>query len=139
MKTVAGPRGQATVDAEIHARLEGAWRLVTIEQPDATGAMEPAEVEGLLVFTRDGHMAVQVRNLEPGHADSAYSRGGYEASYGTIILDALNGSFVYRVEGALVRALVGQDFPRAYSFLDDRLILTSTRDDETWRVVWRRG
>jgi hypothetical protein len=137
MKTVAGMHKQA--DAEMIARLEGAWHLVTIEQPDANGAMRAAKVEGLLVFIRDGHMAVQVRNLDPGHVDSAYSRGGYEASYGTITLDLLNSIFVYRVDGALVRELVGQDFPRAYSFVDDQLILTSTRNDETWRVVWRRG
>ncbi|MGY5780436.1 lipocalin-like domain-containing protein [Rhizobium sp. LEGMi135b] len=139
MKTVTGAHAQATADAEILARLEGAWRLVAIEQPDANGAIMATDVEGLLVFTHDGHMAVQVRNLEPGHTDSAYSRGGYEASYGTITLDVPNGIFVYRVEGSLVRQLVGQDLPRAYSFMDDQLILTSTRDDEKWRVLWRRG
>ncbi|NTJ68594.1 lipocalin-like domain-containing protein [Agrobacterium rhizogenes] len=139
MEIVAGTRKQMTADAEVLARLEGAWHLVTIEQPDANGAMRSASVEGLLVFTGDGQMAVQVRNLEPDHVDSAYSSAGYEASYGSIALDALNGVFVYRVEGALVRGLVGQDFRRAYSFVDDQLILTSTRDDEKWRVVWRRG
>jgi predicted house-cleaning NTP pyrophosphatase (Maf/HAM1 superfamily) len=137
MKTVAGMRKQA--NAEVIARLEGAWHLVAIEQPDASGAMRTAKVEGLLVFTGDGHMAVHVRNLDLDHVDSAYSSDGYEASYGTIKLDPLNCIFVYRVDGASVRELVGQDFPRAYSFVDDQLILSSTRDDETWRVVWRRG
>ncbi|WP_240539641.1 lipocalin-like domain-containing protein [Rhizobium sp. CCGE 510] len=101
--------------------------------------MRTADVEGLLVFTRDGHMAVQVRNLEPHHVDSAYSSAGYEASYGTISPDVPNGIIVYRIEGALVRELVDQDLPRAYSLVDDQLILTSTRDNENWRVVWRRG
>lgn len=139
MKTVADSREQATADAEVLARLVGAWHLVAIEQPDASGAMRTAKVEGLLVFTRNGHMAVQVRNLDLDHVDSAYSSSGYEASYGTITLDLANSIFVYRVEGALVRELVGQDLPRAYSLVDDQLILTSTRDDEQWRVIWRRG
>ena len=81
MKT-AGTSGQSAADSEIIAQLDGGWRLVKIEQPDAKGAVKTARVNGLLVFTRDGHMAVQVRNLEPGHVDSAYSRGGYEASFG---------------------------------------------------------
>jgi hypothetical protein len=139
MKTVADTQEQATAHAEVLARLEGAWHLVAIEQPDASGAMRTAKVEGLLVFTGDGHMAVQVRNLDLDHVDSAYSSGGYEASYGKITLDLANSIFVYRVDGALVRELVGQDLPRAYSLVDDQLILTSTRDDEQWRVIWRRG
>ena len=139
MKTVAGTSGHAAADSEVIERLEGPWHLVMIEQPDANGATKAAHVEGLLVFTRDGHMAVQVRNLEPGHVDSAYSRDGYEASFGKIMLDSANSTFLYRVEGALVRELVGRDFPRAYSFVDSQLILTSTRDDEKWRVIWRRG
>ncbi|MFK0166630.1 hypothetical protein [Rhizobium sp. NPDC090279] len=138
MKTVAATYKQATADAEILARLAGAWQLVAIEQPDANGVMRTADAEGLLVVTHDGHMAVQVCNLEPNHVDSPYSSGGYEASYGTIALDIPNGIFVYRVEGALVRQLVGQDLPRAYSFVDGQLILRSTRDDEKWRVVWGR-
>ncbi|MBB5574643.1 MULTISPECIES: hypothetical protein [Rhizobium] len=132
MKTVTGAHAQATADAEILARFEGAWHLAAIEQPDANGAIRAADVEGLLVFTSDGHMAVQVRNLD-------YSSGGYEASFGTISLDVPNGIFVYRVEGALVREFVVHDFPRAYSFMDDQLILTSPQDDEKWRVVWCRG
>jgi hypothetical protein len=139
MKSVAGTSERAAADSEVIGRLDGAWHLVTIEQPDANGAMKAAHVDGLLVFTRDGHMAVQVRNLDPGHVDSAYSSGGYEASFGKITLDSANSIFIYRIEGALVRELVGQDFPRAYSFVDDQLILTSTRDNEKWRVLWRRG
>ena len=139
MKTVADTSGQAAANSEIIAQLDGAWHLVTIEQPDASGAMKTARVDGLLVFTRDGQMAVQVRNLEPEHVDNAYSSGGYEASFGRITLDSAKSIFVYRVEGALVRELIGQDLPRAYSFVEDRLILTSTLDDEKWRVIWRRG
>jgi hypothetical protein len=120
------------------ARLAGAWRLVTIEQPDADGAMQRASVEGLLVLSGDGHMAVQVRNTESPVIDTPYSRDGYEASYGTITLDPTGATFVYRVEGALVADLVGQGLPRGYCFEDDLLVLTSTQPAERWRVLWRR-
>jgi len=119
-------------------RLDGAWRLVTIEEPDASGNLKSASSEGLLVFTADGHMAVQVRKLGAAEVDSPYSRGGYEATYGTVTLDPAGSTFVYRVEGALVSSLVGQDLPRRFRFEEDRLIITSTRPDEKWRVVWRR-
>jgi hypothetical protein len=131
-------RTRAQDEASPESRLAGSWRLVAVEAPDASGAINASRAEGLLVFTADGHMSVQVRNLET-HADSPYSRNGYEATYGTIALNAERSSFVYHVEGSLAKDLVGQDLPRSYQFVDDHLVLASTRPDEKWRVVWRRG
>ncbi|MBX5159541.1 hypothetical protein HJB89_20765 [Rhizobium sp. NZLR8] len=141
METIAGTSSsqQAGIDSEIMARLAGPWHLVTIEQPDANGVMGALKVAGLLVLTPDGHMTIQVRNMESFDVDNPYSSGGYEASYGTITLDSANSTFIYHVEGALVQDLMGQDLPRSYRLADDRLILTSTRADEEWRVVWRRS
>ncbi|MBX5162328.1 MULTISPECIES: lipocalin-like domain-containing protein [unclassified Rhizobium] len=141
METIAGTNSsqQAGIDSEVMARLAGPWHLAAIEQPDANGAMGALKVAGLLVLTPDGHMAIQVRNMESFDVDNPYSSGGYEASYGTITLDSANSTFIYHVEGALVQALVDQDLPRSYSLADDLLILTSTRADEEWRVVWRRS
>lgn len=123
----------------IGARLAGAWHLVAIELPGPDGTMATSPASGCLVITPDGHMAVQVRSLDPLAPDTPYSRGGYEASYGKITLDPANAMFTYHVEGALVRDLVGRDFPRAYRFVEDQLILTSTEMAESWRIVWRRG
>jgi hypothetical protein len=128
-----------TGEIEIAARLAGAWRLVAIELPQADGTTKRSDATGLLILSAGGHMAVQVRSLEAAVPDSAYSSGGYEASYGSIVIDPATATFVYHVEGALVRELVGQKLPRAFQFVDNQLVLTSTRDDETWRVVWCRA
>lgn len=129
----------STDEVAIIARLAGAWRLVAIELPEADGTTKRSEATGLLFFSVKGHMALQVRSLETATPDRAYSSGGYEASYGSIAIDPASGTFVYDVEGALVPELVGQKLPRAFELIDDRLVLTSTRVDETWRVVWRRA
>ena len=96
----------------------------------------------MLVFAADGHMAVQVMEREPQSPAPAgteqYSQGGYEASYGTFQVDPERQIFVFHVEGALVRSLIGKDLPRAYQFSGKQLIVKSTRPDEHWRVIWER-
>lgn len=128
-----------TTDVEIMADLAGAWDLVAIELPQADGTTKRSDATGLLIFSTAGHMAVQVRSLEAVAPDSVYSSGGYEASYGSIIIDPATSTFVYQVESALVRDLVGQKLARAFQLMDDNLVLASTRADETWRVLWRRA
>jgi len=96
----------------------------------------------MLVYTSDGHMSVQVMERDPQTQTSAgaeqYSQGGYEASYGTYVVDERARTFTFHVEGALVRTLVGKDLPRAYEFSGGQLIVKSTRPDEHWRVAWER-
>ncbi len=121
-------------------RLLGAWRLAWLEQTGADGKLHRIDCCGLLVFTRDGHMSVQVMEAGPqGQAPSgseSYSQGGYEASYGTYQVDKRTHTFTFHVEGALVRKLVGRDLPRAYEFSGKQLMIRSTRPEEHWRVAW---
>src|ERR1044072_8370020 len=66
--------------------LVGAWRLAWLEEPGADGKIHKADCTGLLVYTADGHMSVQVmyRNPQTPQAGPVqYAAGGYEASYGT--------------------------------------------------------
>jgi len=95
---------------------------------------------GLAVFTRDGHMSVQVMERNPPAQTPAgpeqYSQGGYEASFGTYAIDDSAHTFTFHVEGALVRTLIGKDLPRAFEFSAKQLIVKSTRPDEHWRVAW---
>ena len=35
-----------------------------------------------------------------------------------------------------MRALAGQDLPRAYEFSGKRLIVKSTHPDERWKATW---
>jgi hypothetical protein len=127
---------------DIRGRFVGAWRLVSLEQEGAQGKGRPTDSTGLLVFTRDGHMSVQVieRNApaQPPAGPEQYSHGGYEASFGTYEIDERTHTFIFHVEGALVRTLIGKDLPRAFEFSGNQLIVKSTRTDEHWRVAWER-
>ena len=118
----------------------GAWRLAWLEQPGADGKPHRIDCCGMLVYTRDGHMSVQLMERESHAAASAgpeqYSQGGYEASYGTYNIDERTHTFTFHIEGALVRTLIGKDLPRAYEFSGKQLIVKSTRPDEHWRVAW---
>lgn len=136
---VALPAGQAHAQQE-QSRFVGAWRLVWLEEPDANGPVHKADCTGLLVFTLDGHMSVQVmyRNLQSGGQGGPvqYAQGGYEASFGTYQIDESAHTFAFHVEGAMVRSLIGKDLPRAYELSGYQLIVKSTNPNEHWRVAW---
>jgi len=130
-----------THNADIQERFAGAWRLALLEQPGADGKIERADCTGMLVYTRDGHMAVQVMYANPQPANGAasvqYAQGGYEASFGRYAIDDAH-TFTFHVEGALVRSLIGKDLKRVYEFAGNQLIVKSADPTERWRVVWER-
>ena len=129
-------------DGGVRDRFAGAWRLAWLEQPGADGKVHRIDCCGLLVYTRDGYMSVQVMEREPQAgaraAPEQYSQGGYEASYGRYEIDKRAHTFTFHVEGALVRTLIGKDLPRFYEFSGKQLIVKSTRPDEHWSVAWER-
>jgi hypothetical protein len=124
----------------VRGRFVGAWRLASLEAPGPDGTIHKADSTGLLVFTRDGHMSVQVMERNPQPQTPAgpeqYSQGGYEATFGTYEIDESAHTFTFHVEGALVRTLIGKDLPRLFEFSGKQLIVKSTRPDEHWRVAW---
>ncbi|HYM77297.1 MAG TPA: lipocalin-like domain-containing protein [Candidatus Dormibacteraeota bacterium] len=124
----------------VRERFVGAWRLAWLESEGADGKIHRADSTGQLVFTRDGHMAVQVMERNPQPQTSSgpeqYSQGGYEASFGTYVIDESAHTFTFHVEGALVRTLIGKDLPRAFEWSGKQLIVKSTRPEEQWRVAW---
>lgn len=137
--TQAGSAGRQPNES-IQNRFVGAWRLVWLEEPGSDGKIHKADCTGLLVYTHDGHMSVQVMYRKPQEGAAGpvqYAQGGYEASYGTYkIIDAR--TFTYHVDGALVRSLVGKDFTRIYELSGRRLIVKSPDPNEHWRVAWER-
>ena len=128
----------------IQNRFIGAWRLVWLEEQGADGKIHRADCTGLLVYTRDGHMSVQVMYRNPQANSQAttnaapvqYAQGGYEASFGTYEIDEPAHHFIFHVEGALVRTLIGKDLTRVYEFSGKQLIVKSSSPDEHWRVAW---
>jgi hypothetical protein len=142
VSVVSGVTRLASQERDHGEQFVGAWRLAWLEQPAADGKLHRIDCCGLLVYTRDGHMSVQVMERDPQAGTPAgpeqYSQGGYEASYGRYDVDERAHTFTFHVEGALVRALIGKDLPRAYEFSGNQLIVKSTRADEHWRVAWER-
>ncbi len=126
-------------DTKSSDRFVGAWKPAWLEEPDATGTVHKADCTGLLVYTQDGHMSVQVmyRNAQPGGQSGPvqYAQGGYEASFGRYQIND-DHTFTFHVDGAMVRSLIGKDLPRAYEFSGNRLIVKSTDPKEHWRVAW---
>ena len=124
----------------IRGQFIGGWRLASLESEGADGKIHRSDSTGLLVFTTDGHMSVQVMERNPPPQTQAgpeqYSQGGYEASFGTYEVDARARTFTFHVEGALVRTLIGKDLPRAFELSGKELVVKSTRPDEHWRVTW---
>jgi hypothetical protein len=121
-------------------RFVGAWRLAWLEEESADGKIHRADCTGLLVYTRDGHMSIQVMFKNPPTANNTapvqYTQGGYEASFGTYEIDESTHTFSFHVEGALVRRLIGKDLSRSFEFSGKQLIVKSTHPDEHWRVAW---
>jgi hypothetical protein len=127
-------------DERVRQQFIGAWRLVWLEEPGADGEVHKADCTGMLVFTREGRMSVQVMYREPRVGAVAgpvqYAQGGYEASFGRYAVDAGAGTFTYRVEGALVRTLIGKELTRRFELTGNQLIVRSSDPKEHWKVAW---
>lgn len=118
-------------------RLIGAWRLVNITGPD--GKPVSALPRGMLIYTRDGHMSVQLMYPKAESAlSNQYVQAGYEASFGSYDVDAAKHMVTHRVQGSVTRGLlVGKDLTRIFQFTNDgHLLIKSARPDEHWAVTW---
>jgi len=114
----------------------GAWKLVSLEEPNADGRLHKPDCDGTFIFTPEGRASVQLM-YRNAHSGSAYAQSGYEASYGSYRIDD-SSTFTFHIEGALVRTLVGKDLKRTYEISGNRLVIKSTDPNEHWRVVWER-
>lgn len=132
---LSGVSQTASSDRE---KLIGAWRLASIAAPDgkANSGTQPI---GMLIYTRDGHMSVQLMYPKSANVPSnEYVHDGYEASFGSYDLDEATHTVTHHVQGSITRGLlVGKDLPRVYQFsADGRLIIKSARPDEHGSVTW---
>ena len=121
-------------------KLIGAWHLIHIDAPGPDGkAMDIPQPKGMLIYTRDGHMSVQLMYPKSASAQSnEYVQDGYEASFGSYDVDDTTHRVTHHVQGSNTRDhLVGKDLPRVYRFTPDgKLIIRSARPDEHWSVTW---
>lgn len=119
---------------DLRSRLTGAWRLAWMEDQGADGKFHRFERIGMLNFSRDGHMSVQIMAREPSELVAAvatkYYQGGYSAYYGRYDVDERAQTVTYHVEGALVRTLIVTDLIRKYEFSGDQLVIKPFGRDE---------
>jgi hypothetical protein len=118
-------------------RLIGAWHLVSMGDSEAGPQPNLAKIQGTLIYTRDGHMSVQL--MYPPSAASlsnAYVRNGYEASFGSYDVNEETHTLTHHVKGSITPGLVGEELRRRYRFSGGRLIIQSARPDEHWSVTW---
>jgi hypothetical protein len=129
-------------DTSAKGRLIGAWHLARIDAPVPDGRYTSmTQPEGMLIYTRDGHMSVQL--MYPKSAkmpNNEYVQDGYEASFGSYDVDEAKHAVTHHVRGSNTRdLLVGKDLPRLFQITDDgKLIIRSARPDEHWSVTWER-
>lgn len=121
-------------------KLIGAWRLASMSGPDGKPMTTGVPI-GMLIYTRDGHMSVQL--MYPKSAatlSNEYVQNGYEASFGSYDVNDATHTVTHRVQGSNTGdRLVGKDLPRVYQFTaNGRLLIRSARPDEHWSVTWER-
>ena len=118
----------------------GAWRLAWLEVEGKDGKMSRTEHKGIIEYTPDGHMSVEImlptQETQPENGPVRYEQSGYEAYYGTYEVNERAHTVTHHVEGKLVRTLIGSDLTRVYRFSDKQLILRSSRADERWSIAW---
>lgn len=96
-------------------RLIWAWYLVHMDVSGPDGKpMSIPQPKGMLIYTRDGHMSVQLMYSRSANARSnEYVKDRYEASFGSYDVDEATHMLTHHVQGSITRDLiVGKDLPR---------------------------
>jgi len=121
------------------AAFVGAWRLVSLESRDSTGAVElplGQGVVGQLLYDAAGNMSAIIMKPErPPFASRDLRRGtdtevraafeGFNAYFGTYTIDAAKGTVTHHVRAASYPNWVGEDQVRYYRFDGARLVLST--------------
>ncbi|MGI9070833.1 MAG: lipocalin-like domain-containing protein [Bryobacteraceae bacterium] len=122
-------------------RVIGAWQLVSLAAPGSDGkTMSVSHPVGMLTYTRDGHVSVQLMYPASESAISnEYVLNGYEASFGSYEVNEAKHMLIHHIEGANTRdLLVGKNLPRLYEFdAQGNLVIKSARSHEHWSATWK--
>ena len=91
-------------------RLVGAWHLVSMEEPGADGKVHRiTDRKGMLIYTTDGHVSVQLMLPESeSRVSNDYVLNGYEASFGSYDVDEAAHSVTHHVQGSITPGLWGK-------------------------------
>ena len=145
-------------DRPLSAALPGTWELLSRIDVTDTGErrVEPslgAEPAAMLFYDRSGHFAAQfmkrdrstraVPDASVAGVNNSRARDGYDAYFGTYVVDDAAGTVTQHLLGALSPENVGMVLTRHMQVADDRLTIslrTSAPSDEpvTRTLVWKR-
>jgi hypothetical protein len=132
-----GGRSNAAAGSD-RDKLIGAWHLVSLDDQQPGGKVDHVtDVKGMLVYTLDGHMSVQLMYPKSqATLSNDYVKDGYEASFGSYDVNETKHTLTHHLQGSVTEAIVGKDLPRSYRISDGRLVIQSTRPDEHWSATW---
>src|SRR5579884_727982 len=81
----------------------GAWRLASMRGPDGKPVTTGVPV-GMLIYTGDGHMSVQLMYPNGARAlSNEYVENGYEASFGSYDVNPAAHTVTHHIEGSNTR------------------------------------
>jgi hypothetical protein len=137
--------------------LPGAWWLQSRVDVTAAGEQHPDPLLGedaiaLLIYDRSGHFSAQFmkrdrlsppRTVLVGAANNTQAQGGYDAYFGTYIVDNASSTVTQRLLGSLSQANVGMVLTREMEIRGDMLVIrleTTAADGVpvTRTLTWRR-
>ncbi len=143
--------------APLSATLPGTWRLLSRIDRTAAGEVieDPAlgsDAIALLVYDRAGHFAAQFMKRDRSSvvvassasaANNTQAQGGYDAYFGTYVVDDATGVVTQTLDGSLSARNVGLVLSRAMTVVGDRLVIaldTNAVDGTpvTRTLIWER-
>ncbi|HKP23898.1 MAG TPA: lipocalin-like domain-containing protein [Dongiaceae bacterium] len=141
----------------LSATLPGTWQLLSRIDVTAAGERRPEPALGedphaLLIYDRGGNFAAQFmrrdRSIDvpdgpSGARNNSRAQGGYDAYFGTYVIDDNKGTVTQRLTAALSREHVGAVLTRAMKVDGDALIITLDTNagdgtPVTRTLTWRR-
>lgn len=146
------------VDKPLSETLPGTWELLSRMDVAAGGEKRVDEPLGadpiaLLIYDRAGHFAAQLMKRDRSNgveadrpvaaANNSRAKDGYDAYFGTYVVDDLAGTVTQKLTGALSAENVGLVLTRAMQVDGDSLAIslqTTAADGEpvTRTLIWKR-
>jgi hypothetical protein len=143
--------------ARLSETLPGTWRLLSRIDVTASGERRPEptlgeDPEALLIYDRNGHFAAQFmrrdRSIDVPDAvaagpNNSRAQGGYDAYFGSYVIDDATSSVTQTLVGALSRESIGMVLTRQMEVTGDNLVIrleTRTADGipVTRTLTWER-
>jgi hypothetical protein len=123
--------------ARLSETLPGTWRLLSRIDVTASGerCSEPTlgeDPEALLIYDRSGHFAAQfmrrdrsvdIPDAATAGPNNSRAQGGYDAYFGSYVIDDATSSVTQTLVGALSRESIGMVLTRQMEVVGDSLII----------------